>query len=491
MLLKITRKRSISHDPTKLSTPNLPPGPWKLPIIGHLHHLLIKGQDLPHHRLRNLANKYGPLMHLKLGEVSHIIASSPVTAKEAMRNNDVNFSQRSLGLPEADVFASMGITFCPHGDYWRQLRRICTNELLSPNRVKSFRSIREEEVSNLVRFLHSNQGSPINLSEKIFALTYSITSRAAFGKKCKEQEEFTEATKEGLKISAGFNISHVFPSQNWLRWMTGLGPKVEKNLKKTDGILQSIVDAYKEDKANNDVAEISLIDVLFNLQKKGDKEFSLDTANIKVIIMDIFMAGGETSSTVIEWAMLEMLKDPKIMEEAQAEVRRVFGSKGNVEETKDLDELKFLDSVIKETLRLHPPVVLIPRESKESCVIDGYEIPAKTKFIVNAWAIGRDPKYWTEPERFQPERFLESTNSVDFKGSDFQFIPIGAGRRMCPGIWFALADVKLPLGQLLFHFDWKLPNGISHENLDMSESFGLTVRRKGDLNLIPIPYDFN
>lgn len=203
------------------------------------------------------------------------------------------------------------------------------------------------------------------------------------------------------------------------------------------------------------------------------------------------MAGGETSSTVIEWAMLEMLKNPKIMEEAQAEVRRVFGSKGNVEETKDLDELKFLDSVIKETLRLHPPVVLIPRESKESCVIDGYEIPAKTKFIVNAWAIGRDPKYWTEPERFQPERFLESTNSVDFKGSDFQFIPFGAGRRMCPGLWFALADVKLPLGQLLFHFDWKLPNGISHENLDMSESFGLTVRRKGHLYLIPIPYDFN
>lgn len=203
------------------------------------------------------------------------------------------------------------------------------------------------------------------------------------------------------------------------------------------------------------------------------------------------MAGGETSSTVIEWAMLEMLKNPKIMEEAQAEVRRVFGSKGNVEETKDLDELKFLASVIKETLRLHPPVVLIPRESKESCVIDGYEIPAKTKFIVNAWAIGRDPKYWTEPERFQPERFLESTNSVDFKGSDFQFIPFGAGRRMCPGIWFALADVKLPLGQLLFHFDWKLPNGISRENLDMSESFGLTVRRKGDLYLIPIPYDFN
>ena len=179
-----------------------------------------------------------------------------------------------------------------------------------------------------------------------------------------------------------------------------------------------------------------------------------------------------------------MLKNPRVMEKAQKEVRRVFGGKENVDET-NLHELELLNLVIKETLRLRPPGPLIPRESKESCVINGYQIPAKSKIVVNAWAIARDPDHWTEAERFHPERFIE--RSVDFKGTDFEFIPFGAGRRMCAGVSFGLADVKLPLAQLLFHFDWRLPDGINHENLDTSESFGLSVRRKENLYLIPIP----
>ena len=144
--------------------------------------------------------------------------------------------------------------------------------------------------------------------------------------------------------------------------------------------------------------------------------------------------------------------------------------------------------VIKESLRLHPSgPLLFPRESKESCVINGYYIPAKTNVVVNAWAIGRDPRYWTEAEKFYPERFTNS--SVDFKGNNFELIPFGAGRRMCPGISFAMADIELTLAQLLFHFNWKLPNGINHESLDMTECFGMTVRRKGDLFLIPVPYN--
>ncbi|KAA8544291.1 hypothetical protein F0562_022303 [Nyssa sinensis] len=132
-----------------------------------------------------------------------------------------------------------------------------------------------------------------------------------------------------------------------------------------------------------------------------------------------------------------------------------------------LHELKYLKSVIRETMRLHPPVpLLLPRESSEKCEINGYEIPAKTTVIVNAWAIGRDPKYWTEAERFQPERFLNSL--IDFKGTDFEYIPFGAGRRICPGILFALPNIELPLAQLLYHFNWKLPSGLKQEELDMT-----------------------
>lgn len=184
--------------------------------------------------------------------------------------------------------------------------------------------------------------------------------------------------------------------------------------------------------------------------------------------------------------MSELVKNPRIMETAQAEVRRVFDEKLYVDEA-NLHELKYLKSVIKETLRLHAPVpLLLPRECSERCKINGYEIPAKSKVIVNAWAMGRDPKYWIEAEKFYPERFLDS--AVDYKGADFQFIPFGAGRRMCPGLTFGIANIELILANLLFHFDWKMPNENKPEDLDMTESFGLAVRRKHDLYLIPSMY---
>jgi len=198
----------------------------------------------------------------------------------------------------------------------------------------------------------------------------------------------------------------------------------------------------------------------------------------------MFAAGTETSSEILLWAMSEMVKNPNVMEEAQAEVRRVYDIKGYVDET-ELHQLIYLKSIIKETLRLHPPApLLIPRESRERCQINGYEIPAKTRVAINAWAIGRDQRNWVEAESFIPDRFLNST--VDFKGTNFAYIPFGAGRRMCPGIAFALPNIELPLAQLLYHFDWKLPNGMKNEELDMTDSFGITGGRKHDLCLIPI-----
>lgn len=182
--------------------------------------------------------------------------------------------------------------------------------------------------------------------------------------------------------------------------------------------------------------------------------------------------------------MAEMIRNPRIMEKAQDEVREVFRGKGGVDED-SFDKLKYLKSVIKETMRLHPPVpLLLPRQNNERCEINEYKIPAKTKVIVNAWAIHRDPSYWTDAETFLPERFLDS--SIDYKGSQFEYIPFGSGRRMCPGNHFAIANALLQLANLLFHFDWKLPSGMKREELDMSEAFGVTVRRKEDLHLIPV-----
>lgn len=184
--------------------------------------------------------------------------------------------------------------------------------------------------------------------------------------------------------------------------------------------------------------------------------------------------------------MCEMMKNPRVMKKAQAEVRQVFDAKGKVDET-GIAEMKFLNLVIKETLRLHPPLpMLLPRVCGEKCEINGFDIPVKARVIVNAWAIGRDPEYWSDPESFIPERFLD--RSVDYKGTNFEYIPFSAGRRICPGISFGLANMELPLAALLYHFDWKLPNELKHEDLDMTDAYGVTVKRKDDLHLIPIPY---
>jgi len=201
---------------------------------------------------------------------------------------------------------------------------------------------------------------------------------------------------------------------------------------------------------------------------------------------DIFTAGSDTAATTINWAMAEMMKDQRVLKKAQAEVRVLLRKRGKFDETL-ISELKYLKGIIKEVLRMHPPgPLLVPRVCGQACEIDGYHIPIKSRVIINAWAIGRDPKYWTDPDKFYPERFIDS--SLDFKGTNFEYIPFGAGRRICPGINYGMANVELTLAFLLCHFDWKLPGGMKCEDLDMTELFGASVIRKDDMYLIPTPF---
>ena len=179
--------------------------------------------------------------------------------------------------------------------------------------------------------------------------------------------------------------------------------------------------------------------------------------------------------------MSELIRNPRVMEKAQAEERQVLIGKRKLEET-DMQQSDYVKSVIKETLRLHPLVPLLIRESKERCKISEYDIPTKTKGIINVGAIGRYPECWIDADCFQPERFQGS--SVDFKGTGFEFIPIGARRGMCPGLPFGAATVEFALAQLLNYFDWKLPNGMKPEEIDMTEAFGAVCGRRNDLYLI-------
>ena len=203
----------------------------------------------------------------------------------------------------------------------------------------------------------------------------------------------------------------------------------------------------------------------------------------------MFAAGTDTTYTVLEWAMAELLKRPVIMQKLQAEVRSVVGNRTNITE-EDLGHMNYLKAVIKETLRFHPPIpMLVPRESMRDIKLNGYDIATGTQVLVNAWAIATDPSSWDQPFEFKPERFLNS--SIDFKGHDFQFIPFGAGRRGCPGILFAMAVNEIILASLVHQFDWSLPGGAAGEDLDMSETAGLAIHKKSPLLAVATPYGMN
>lgn len=194
----------------------------------------------------------------------------------------------------------------------------------------------------------------------------------------------------------------------------------------------------------------------------------------------------EVRQPLLEWiGMVELMKDREKMKKVQAEVREVFSSFEKIDETV-IKEMKYLKTVVKEILRLHPPFTLIPGESREKCQVNGFEIPIKIKMLINLWAMGRDPKYWTQPNNFIPERFSEY--DINYKGNDFRFIPFGSGRRICPGMSFAIATVELLLAMLLYYFDWNHPDGISSQEMNMDEEFGVSVRRKEDLWLVPTAY---
>ncbi|XP_050207096.1 cytochrome P450 71D11-like [Mercurialis annua] len=466
---------------------NLPPGPPKFPIIGNLPQL---NGALPHHKLRDLAKKYGPVMQLKIGEVPTVIVSSPETAKQVLQTHDAIFAYRpTLMVADIMFYKAADIIFAPCGDYWKQLRKICMLELFNSKRVELFRPIREEEVANLIKSISCSARSPINLSKMVRSLPSTITARAAFGSKCLlYQEEFIQITKEILDIMAGFGLADLFPSIKLLSTITGVRYRLKKLHKRVDFVLEKIIDGHRisRDESNISIEDEDIVHVFLKLQEQGNLEFPLTTDSIKAVILDIFVGGTDTSAALTEWAMSELMKNPKAMRKAQAEVRQIFDRKTSGDETIN-EELKYLKLLIKETLRLHPPApFLVLREARKQCQLNGYDIPAKTRVIVNAFALGSDPNYWFEPEKFIPERFID--NPIDYKGGNFEFLPFGSGRRICPGSLFGMANVELALAHLLYQFDWELPDSKTKEDLDMAEDFGTVTRRKNDLYLIPIPY---
>ncbi|KAK1594678.1 hypothetical protein QYE76_054545 [Lolium multiflorum] len=477
-----SRRRSAARRGDGL---RLAPGPWQLPVIGSLHHL---ARDLPHRAMRDLARRHGPVMFLRLGEVPTLVVSSREGASEVMKTHDTTFATRPLSSTIRVLTNSGGdLAFAPYGEYWRQLRKIAVMELFTARRVLSFRTIREEEVAAMLREVSDAAAAdrPVEMHARLSALVTDSTVRSVMGDRFKEREVFLRELDRSMKLAAGFNPPDLWPSSRLVGWLSGACRLAKECRDVGNGVLDAIIQEHMERMEGGGGQAEDLLDVLLTIQKESRQHFRLDMDAVKSVIFDIFGAGSETSTTTLEWAIAELVMNPKVMQKATAEVRRVFEAGGAVVEH-NLGELRYFHLVIRETLRLHAPVpLLLPRECQEPCKVLGYDVPRGTQVLVNAWALGRDERYWPDaPEEFRPERFEgENAAAAEFKGTDFSFLPFGAGRRMCPGMAFGLANVELALASLLFHFDWEIPPAAE---FDMAESFGLTARPKAKLLLRPV-----
>jgi cytochrome P450 len=241
---------------------------------------------------------------------------------------------------------------------------------------------------------------------------------------------------------------------------------------------------YIDKTRHEDFVDILLTFMHQNIDDGSEQNHNIDRTNIKAILLDMIVGSIDTSATTIEWALSELLRHPRVMKKIQDEIQNEVGNKRVVEE-KDLKKLDYLDMVVNETLRLHPvSPLLLPRECRESITIDGYFIKEKTRVIVNALPIGRDPNIWSEnAEEFYPERFINK--KMNYEGQEFESIPFGFGRRRCPGIQLGLTTVRFVLAQLVHCFNWKLPYNISPSNLNMEEKFGQSIHRTQPLHAIP------
>lgn len=359
------------------------------------------------------------------------------------------------------------------------MRKICILELFSIKMVESFRVIREEEVLLMIQKIAGSLSSPIDMRKAMVSLANNIICRVALGKKY-EKSRLHGILEETETLFGSFFVADFFPALAWIDKLTGIEGCLNRNTRELDAFYEEVIKDHVDQERIRDEHE-DIVDVLLRLQKDGS---FITKDNIKAVLTDVFIAGTETSAATLVWAMAELIRNPKAMKKAQEEVRSLVGLKGKVDEG-ELHQLRYLKAVVKETLRLHSPVpVLLPREAMQQCKIGGYDILPNTRIFINAWGIGRDPRTWDDGEEFIPERFVDSP--IDFKGHDFQFIPFGSGRRICPAMNTGILMIELALANMLCLFDWELPTGVRKEDVDMNDAPGITVHKRSVLHLLAV-----
>ncbi|KAK4373837.1 hypothetical protein RND71_004514 [Anisodus tanguticus] len=459
-----------------------PPGPRGLPILGHLH---LLGKN-PHQDLQKLAKKHGPIMYVRLGLVPTIVASSADAAEKVLRTYDHIFASRPHN--EACQYLAYGqknLIFAKYGPYWRNMRKLCTLHLLTNQKINSFQSMRRQQVELMIKSLKNEARNRlvVDVSAKIASLNVDLTCLMVLGKKYMDEDldkrGFKALVQEVVHLAATPNLGDFFPYLGAID-LQGLTRRLKDLAKVFDKFLEKIIDEHAQ--SHDQKQSKDFVDTMLDIMQSGEAEFHLDRIHIKAILFDMLVAAMGSSSTAVEWILTELLRHPHVIKKLQKELEEVVGLERMVKES-DLEKLKYLDMVVKEGMRLHSVVPLVPHEAMEDCVLDSFNIQKGSRIMINYYAIQRDPNIWPEPDKFLPERFVGS--SIDIRGRDFQLLPFGSGRRSCPAMQLAIVNVRLFVAQLVHCFDWELPNGMQPCDLDLDENFGIVTCRENHLMAIP------
>lgn len=426
-------------------------------------------------------------MNLKFGQINTVVISSSVFAKQVMQKQDLAFSNRFvLDVLHACNHFEFSVIWLPVDSQWRTLRKILNSNIFSGNKLDGIEHLRTKKIQELIDYCRksSNVGEAVDIGRATFRTSLNLLSNTIFSKDL--TDPFSDSAKEvkelvwNIMLEAGkTNLVDSFPFLQKID-PQGIRRRLANHLTKILHLMSGLIDERVKERKMGNHANVDVLDALLDVSPD-----EIDRNQIEHLCLDLFVAGTDTTSNTLEWAMAELLKNPHTLEKAQQELAQVIG-RGKLINEADVAKLPYLRCIIKETFRMHPQVpFLIPRKTEEDVELCGYTIPKDSQVLVNVWAIGQDSSLWEDPLEFKPERFWKS--DIDVRGQDFELLPFGAGRRICPGLPLAIRMVPVALGSLINTLNWKLPGGIAAKDLNMEENFGITLAKAQPLLAIPIP----
>ncbi|RLN18449.1 premnaspirodiene oxygenase-like [Panicum miliaceum] len=273
-------------------------------------------------------------MMLRIGPMPLVVVTSRELAREVLKVQDPNFANRPRLLVGGICgYGWADIIFAPTSDYWRRIRKLCIHEVLSPRRILSFQGIREEEVRRQVEAIRAAAaaGAPVNLTRMVYDISSRTLSRSSFGEVRDDMPVFQDAINRVIGLSSGFNVPNLFPRlREVLGEASGMKRKLREIHRTFDRILVDIIEKRRRERAarvtaGKEIVDENVVDVMLTLQQQDDNSwgFPVTDNTIKAVVLDMFAGGTGTSGSSTEWAMSEIVRNPRVMRKLQDDPERV------------------------------------------------------------------------------------------------------------------------------------------------------------------------